>query len=162
MKKGIYLVILIFTLTGCRYFNVSPVDGIITKNLKDRPNQQEMVGVWEIDQTSYNLFQEKGYEKKKVELKLNNNGTFELINLPNFVDEFTPSSKKYANKEGTWKIKKDINEKYWVLSLNFNISDTFPNGMFTSYDLYLQKNKIIIWNFIGDPDSGERFLYEKQ
>ena len=46
--------------------------------------------------------------------------------------------------------------------MRFDKSNLYQNGMLTSYDLYLQNDGIIIWNFIGDPDSGERFLYEKK
>jgi hypothetical protein len=161
MKRIFYLLI-VLTLTSCRYFNVSPANGITTKNLTKKPTQPEMIGIWEVDKFSYELNEEKGYEKKKIELNLKENGTFEITNLPNYINVFDKTTERFVNTNGIWKIEKDFKEKYWVLKMNFNKSNLYERGMTTWYDLYLQEDGIIIWNFIGDPDSGERFLYKKQ
>jgi len=108
------------------------------------------------------LIQQKGYEKKKIELNLKENGTFKITNLPNFINVFDQTTDKYVNTDGTWEIEKDFKGKRWVLNMSFNKSNLYENGMSTSYDLYLQDDGIIIWYFIGDPDSGERFLYKKK
>ncbi len=131
-------------------------------NLTKKPTQSEMIGIWEVDKFSYDLIKEKGYEKKKIELKLKSDGTFEIYNLPNFINVFDQTKEKYVNTNGSWEIKKDFKEENWVLNMSFNKSNLYENGMSTSYDLYLQDNKIIIWTFIGDPDSGERFLFTKK
>ncbi|GGZ94569.1 hypothetical protein [Algibacter mikhailovii] len=161
MKRIFYLLI-VLTLTSCRYFNVSPVNGITTKNLTEKPTQSEMIGIWEVDKFSYELNEEKGYEKKKIELNLKENGTFEITDLPNYINVFDKTTERFVNTNGKWKIEKDFKQKYWVLKMNFNESSLYEKGMTTWYDLYLQEDGIIIWNFIGDPDSGERFLYKKQ
>lgn len=161
MKK-ITLLIILLAFTNCRYFNVSPVNGITTKNLTKKPTQEEMIGIWEVDKFSYDLIEQKKYERKKIELKLNSNGTFEITNLPNFVNVFDKTTEKYINTIGTWKIGKDFKEDNWVLNMSFEKSNLYENGMSISYDLYLQDEAIIIWEFIGDPDSGERFLYRKK
>ena len=160
--KNITFLIILLTLTSCRYFNVSPVNGITTKNLTEKPSQIEMTGIWEVDKFSYDLISEKGYERKKVELNLKENGTFEITNLPNFINVFDQTTEEYVNTNGSWEIGKDSKGEKWVLNMSFNKSNLYENGMYTSYDLYLQDGGIIIWNFIGDPDSGERFLYKKR
>ncbi|WP_156879240.1 hypothetical protein [Salinimicrobium xinjiangense] len=161
MKRITFLIILLI-LTGCRYFNVSPVNGLTIKNLTEKPTQKEIVGLWEVDKISYDLIEEKGYEKKEIELNLKSNGTFEITNLPNFINVFDQTSEKYVDTDGTWQIGKDSKEENWVLHMRFNDSNLYENGMSTSYDLFLEEEGIIIWDFIGDPDSGERFLYRKK
>jgi hypothetical protein len=161
MKK-ITLLIILLALTSCRYFNVSPVNGITTNNLTKEPTQFEIIGNWEVDKFSYDLIEEKGYQKKKIELKLKSDGTFEISSLPNFINVFDQAKEKYVNTNGTWEIGKDFKEENWVLNMSFDKSNLYENGMSTSYDLYLQDGKIIIWTFIGDPDSGERFLFTKK
>lgn len=161
MKKLVYIYILL-NFTNCRYFNISPVDGITTKNLTEKPTLKEIVGSWEVDGFSYKLNEDKGYERKNIILHLNENETFEIINLPNYIYNINSTKEKFINTNGTWDIVKDYNNRNWCLKLNFNKSLWFENGMSTLYDLYLQNNKLIIWNFIGDPDVGERFLYKKQ
>jgi len=141
---------------------VSPVNGITTKNLTEKPTQRDMIGIWEVDNFSYDLIEEQGYEKKKVELDLKSDGAFEISNLPNFINVFDQTSEKYVNTGGTWRIGKNFKGERWVLHMSFDKSNLYESGMSTSYDLYLQKDGIIIWTFIGDPDSGERFLFKKQ
>lgn len=161
MKK-ITLLFIILTLASCRYFNVSPVNGITTNNLTKKPSQLEMIGIWEVDKFSYDLIEKKGFVTKKIELKLKSNGTFEISNLPNFINEFDQTKEKYINTTGTWEIRKDSNKEYWILNMFFDKSNFYENGISTYYDLYLQDDNIIIWTFIGDPDSGERFLFTKK
>lgn len=161
MKRNLYLII-ILNLASCRYFNVSPVNGITIKNLTEKPTPTEMIGIWEVDKFSYELNDKKGYERKKIELNLKENGTFEISNLPNYINVFDQTQEKFVNTSGTWKIGKDYKGEKWVLNISFDKSNLYENGMSTSYDLYVQGDEIIIWDFIGDPDSGERFLYKKK
>ena len=161
MKRILYLLI-VLTLASCRYINVSPVNGITTKNLTKKPTQTEMTGIWEVDKFSYDLNEENGFERKKIELNLNKNGTFEITNLPNYINVFDQTDEKFVSTSGKWEIGKDFKGEKWVLNMRFDKSNLYENGMSTSYDLYLQNDGIIIWYFIGDPDSGERFLYRKK
>ena len=138
--KEIALLIILLTFTNCRYFNVSPVNGITTKNLTEKPTQEEMIGVWELDKFSYDLIEQKKYEKKKVELKLNSNGTFEITNLPNFVNVFDETTEKNINTIGTWKIGKDFKEENWVL----NMSDIFIQPFDGIVASNLQINNLVI------------------
>ena len=161
MKRILYLLI-VLSLTSCRYFNASPVNGITTKYLTEKPTQSQMIGIWEADKFSYELNEQKEYEKEKIELNLKENGTFEITNLPNYINVFDQTKERFVHTNGTWEIGKVFKGEKWVLNMRFEKSNLYENGMLTSYDLYLQNEGIIIWNFIGDPDSGERFLYEKK
>ncbi len=162
MKKIIFLLI-VLSFSSCRYFNVSPVNGITTKDLTEEPLSKDFIGSWEVDKFSYDLIRENGYDLKKVKLDIKNNGSFEAINFPDFIDVFSENiSKKNINTKGMWKIKKDFNEEKWGLQLDFEKSDLYKDGLSISYDLYIQEDKLILWSFIGDPDSGERFLFQKE
>jgi hypothetical protein len=161
MKNCLYL-ILISCLLGCRYFNVSPVNGISLKNVPEKPNDNDLIGTWEVDKTTYDLVEKKGYKNpRKIELKLNNDKTFEAKNFPDFAMVFDSRVLKAHQLKGKWNVAKDFEETYFVLELSFDKIEDSVGGFSTSYDLYLQDSKLIIWDFIGDPDSGERFLFEK-
>ena len=54
MNKILFLII-ILTFTSCRYFNVSPVNGITTKNLSEKPKTEELTGKWKLDKFIYEL-----------------------------------------------------------------------------------------------------------
>ena len=93
---------------------------------------------------------------------MKSNGTFEITNLPNFINEFYKTEKGILNTNGKWKVGKDFEGKKWVLELEYTKSSLFEKGMSIEHELFEQNNKIIIWKFIGDPDSGERFLFKKK
>lgn len=161
MRKVLYLLILL-NILSCRYFNVSPVNGITIKDLIEKPSKSEMIGIWEVDEFSYQLNEQKGFEIKKIELDLKENGTFKITNLPSYINPFDQSIEKYVTTGGTWSIVNDYEGENWVLKMSYDKSSLYRNGMSTTCSLYLKDDKIIIWEFIGDPDSGERFLYKKK
>ena len=66
MKKILALLILVLCIFSCRYFNVSPVNGITTKNLTEKPLPKDFSGKWRLDKYSYDLLIKKGYEYKNV------------------------------------------------------------------------------------------------
>ena len=158
MNKILCLIIIV-TFSSCRYFNVSPVDGITTKNLTEKPLSEEFIGSWKIDKYSYELIEKKEYKQKNVKLIIKNDGSFAAKNFPDFVNVFSENKmNEYINANGTWKIGKDFKGEKWTLSLDFNKSEYFS----TEFELYRQDEKLILWYFVGDPDSGERLLFEKE
>lgn len=162
MKRFLFI-IPILILSGCRYFNVSPVDGITYKNLSEKPDIDQIAGVWEVDKFSYDLARVNGYDNIKIELKINKDNTFEAQNFPDFITVFKEEKEhKLYNLKGKWKIEKDYKGELWILNLRFEDSELYKGRISISYDLYLKDDKLIIWSFIGDPDSGERFLFEKK
>ncbi|CAM3930514.1 Lipocalin-like domain-containing protein [Flavobacterium branchiophilum] len=162
MKKLLF-VIVILSITSCRYFNVSPVNGITTKNLTEKPVERDFIGTWEIDKYSYALINKMEYENRKVELSLNSNGEFETTNLPNFVEVFRENKNKdFINKKGTWKIGKDFEDENWILFLNFENSLKKEDAFGIEFELFMEEEKLILWHFVGDPDSGERLLFRKK
>ncbi len=161
MKNVIYFFIFL-TLSNCRYFNVSPVNGITFKDLTEKPKESEFIGNWSLDEFSYDAIQNKGFENKKVRLKFNKDKTFEVQNFPNIFD--FDENNKIIKSKGIWKISKNFEGKNWVLNMEFGKTEDFisSNGISTDFELYLQNGKLIIWYFIGDPDSGNRFLFTKE
>ncbi|UPT69605.1 MAG: hypothetical protein M0D53_10535 [Flavobacterium sp. JAD_PAG50586_2] len=73
-----------------------------------------------------------------------------------------PKTKGYINAKGNWKIAKDFEGTKWVLQLNFEKDDISKDGFLMEFDLYFEREKLILWYFVGDPDSGERLLFEKE
>jgi hypothetical protein len=162
MNKVIFLII-ILTHTSCRYFNVSPVNGITTKVLTEKPKTEEFIGKWKLDKFSYDLINQNGYESKSIELNIKSDGSFEAKNFPNFIDAFAESkNKEYINAKGNWEIGKDFSDENWVLELYFEKSNLYRDNFAMEFELYEEKEKMILWFFVGDPDSGERLLFRKE
>lgn len=162
MKKLLILII-ILSLNSCRYFNVSPVNGISTKNLTEQPKKLDFVGTWEIDKFSYETINEMGYNFKKTELNFKLNGKVEAKNLPSFIKTFSENkTKDFLNMQGTWNIGKDFDDEKWILFLDFKNSKSKEQNFGTEFELFKENEKLILWYFIGDPDSGERLLFKKK
>lgn len=162
MKKLIYLLI-VFSQFGCRYFNTSPVDGVLIKHVKEEPSLDDVIGEWEVDNISYNLVKNNGYEEAEIRLVFNKDGTFEAFNYPSFMNVFKKiEERKLYNLKGKWNLIEDQKNENWKLNIVFDSNDLYERVYSDTYDLFLKKGKLIIWFFIGDPDSGEYFLFEKK
>lgn len=105
MKRIIVFLIIILFFSNCRYFNVSPVNGITIKNLTVKPLSKDFIGRWKIDEYSYELISREGSEFKNIELSINNDGSFEAKNFPNFVDVFSKKKRVSECKRNlaSWK-----------------------------------------------------------
>lgn len=160
IRTSIYF-ILIFGFLSCRY--IGPADGIFTKNVEIKPETKALEGVWEVDQQSYDLVREQySLNGKKIKLLVFPNGTFNIENLPDFInDGFGKSiNNRFHNVSGNWNLEQV--ENHWKLAMNYNASELYPQGCWTLYDLFMQKNDLMIWVWIGDPDSGNRLLFKKE
>ena len=162
MKKGTaYILFVLITLvTSCRY--IGHIDGIFTKNLSSEPQKTALAGTWEIDKQSYDLIKEQ-YDLKghKVRLHIYQNGTFVAENLPDFInDGFGKSvNKRFYDARGKWDIDKI--EDFWCLSICFMPGELNKVKTFTTFELLINNDKLIIWVSIGDPDEGNRLLFQK-
>lgn len=161
MKKFILLLIII-CFSSCRYFNVSPANGITTKNVTEKPELNELVGDWQVDSISSTMLVEKGYKEKNIQLKLNANGSFQATHLPDFINVFGGSEKTFFNAKGLWEIVQNDNQENWVVQLNFAANKENRNGFATEFELYRHNDQLILWYFVGDPDLRERLLFEKK
>ena len=142
---------------------LGPIDRKSTKNISEKPAEQELSGEWEVDNFSYNLIKEQyDLKARKVELILRKDGKFEAINFPDFVaDGFGKTiNRKFVNATGEWTT--ELDKGIWVLNMRFDKGELFQSGMDMSYDLYEKDSELVIWTFIGDPDQGDRLMFKKR
>jgi hypothetical protein len=160
MKYSIILAILL--IASCSLNGLSPIDDSVMKEIKTQPNDSIFIGTWKLDSMSYALIKEKyKYKDEQVELTLNANKTFELKNAPDFItDGFgEPINGAFLNSKGTWKTTQKNN--HWEMQMDFEPGDLYQVSMTTWYMIYERDSNIVITHFIGDGDSGDRFLYYK-
>jgi hypothetical protein len=162
VKKILILLVLIVLTSGCYFFGAGPVINDNFKNVTEKPNEKQLFGNWEIDKFSYRVFKNYKYPARKVTLRLFENGSFLLENCPKFVNILDNGKDKiFSNVNGKWKLAKDFQNRFWVISMDFPKSDIYNLETNIDYELYIKNGKIIIWTAIGDPDSGDRFLFDK-
>jgi hypothetical protein len=112
---------------------------------KTRPSRESLIGLWAIDDFSRERMQEDGaYVLSDHTLTLYENGTFELVNMPDWWLSFEDESNgTFHSGKGTWEIDKW--QASWVVWLRFPTFPNYPDGLSTSLT-------------IGDWD-GERIIY---
>ncbi|AXT18464.1 hypothetical protein D7030_07575 [Flavobacteriaceae bacterium AU392] len=159
IKLILLTIALLLFIISCN-FPISP-NGSVSSKLKkiyDKPKIEDLAGTWEVDSFSYEFIKES-YDigNKKVELTLNENGTFIVKNVPDFNDLNKENKNKLFEVEGKWKLN-NYKNKEWNLYINSKKN----YGLTSVFYLYIKEGELIIWDFIGDPDSGNRLLFTKK
>ena len=161
MKK-LTLLFLIYFIYSCNFFG--PIDEDKLKQTNSiEVVENDLKGEWKIDKFSYDLIHKKGtYAKDSLLLILDKDKKFIFKNLPDFFSPFNLNSKKFSNSDesGNWKIVK-INNNYEIQFI-FKKSNLFKSIFISNFKLVKFKNNNSLLYFIGDPDSGERFLFIKK
>ena len=158
------LMILVCALTwisGCQY---DPYSGDYTRS---KPLQSEVAGTYVLYTQTLNstpvdkLVASNGSKPTQHKLILRSDGTFSMINMPVWADDWSIS--KFSSGYGKWKIQivgevdeGNYTDKFWgieFISKNIWIATPALMGETPPYD--------IIWGY-GDPDGGNVMIYEKQ
>ena len=157
-----FLCILALLLAGCGG-GLWPIDETVMQPLSVEPSSMNIIWTWEVDNFSYTLIKEQYHiQDKKVALVINEDSTFEAINFPDFVtDSFGQSiNNKLLNATGRWKVEQEDATR--VLNMEFTKGELYTWGAETSYALYSKDSQLVILDFIGDPDQGDRLLFIKR
>ena len=154
---NIKVIIILMFAYSCQ--SRGPVDNSKLQKVIEKPTKSKLTGAWEVDSFSYD-FISKAYDmnNNRIILTLNNDNTFEVINMP-FYDHFgTPKSKELSDVTGLWELKQSF-KKNWELKLKF-VDGEKQNSL--SFILFNKLNKDLrLWYYIGDPDSGNRLMFTK-
>jgi hypothetical protein len=157
MKKNTILIFLL-TLTSCWANPLGIIDKSVFKPITDKPGVEVLSGTYELDSLSYEFINSLNkFEKEPVTLNISINGHLRINNMPNaLLIPIEANEWKRTDYEGTWRLSKDYQDTTeYVIEVNLDkLSTTFYLANF--------KNEIVIWNFVGDPDSGNRFLFKKK
>lgn len=158
MKK-IKWVLLMALSISCNFFG--PVDSSTMKQIELKPNEDQIIGNWFLDEFSFRFLENTELSRvKKTNLIIDNKGRFEMINFPRIRDLNLTKDSINLSFQGEWYLQKSFNDKFWELKLKFQLSKNENRSMI--FKLYDSKNDgLIFWKFIGDPDTGNRLLFKK-
>lgn len=102
----------------------------------------------------------------KTIIKYNANNTFEFKYFP-YHDDFFSTKYKIVNASGTWEMKMD--QGHWVIPMNFNSIINSLNGQklktfanYNGFSIRNNKSPYEIYIVVGDPDSWEGIILEKE
>ncbi|MES2308383.1 MAG: hypothetical protein V4507_05940 [Verrucomicrobiota bacterium] len=125
---------------------------------RSKPQESDLIGLWvPTPNTLKDMEKTGGYVISKHEILLKEDGTFSMINMPDWWrDGFGDSKKGFESSEGRWELTQTQDwTKIWDITLHFS-------GYGTSVKLLGQKPPYRIHIYVGDPDSGHVMLFEKK
>lgn len=149
----IVFIVIIFFFVGCSRKRPSP-----NRYLNRNVSNSELTGIWKVSDSTLKNLKKEGYKKyvnkDDHQLILKNDMTCEISAfsyIPNFP---TPQDEKqyYINKQhGIWKIIRT--KEFSGENNNKDIQMVeIENGFGIRFFLAEIDKKLILWNYIGDPD----------
>ena len=127
---------------------------------RNKPNQADVLGTWvPTAATIKDLRERGGYAVSKHQLILRDDGTFAMVNMPDWwLDGVGQSRKSFESGSGKWRFYQDHDPwTVWAVELEFS-KFVIPNAI----HLQRQKPPYLIHITVGDPDSGHYMLFEKE
>ena len=150
-----FLAVVVFS--GC--FNNPPINPAELNFTWRQPNRADLVGTWvPTSATLEDMRDRGGYPISKHELVLLDDGSFSMLNMPDWwSDGFGRSRKGFESGSGTWSISQ---QGSWCVYLVFK-SPITRSGYGVSLNLRRQKPPYLIHIFLGDPDEWQAILFER-
>jgi hypothetical protein len=127
---------------------------------RTEPDPADLAGVYKPTESAWRLIiGEGGYERQDTKVTLADSGVFTMTWMPDWwIDPFGKPSGGYHSGTGTWSVVP--HQTWWDLELTFDSPDP-PLGM-SSRPLAGEAPSYRIWFYVGDPDSGDVMVFERQ
>ena len=103
---------------------------------------------------------EGGYEISTHTLTFRDDGTFELVNMPDWWRLRGRSTGGFISSAGTWEVKEYSGG--WEIYVHFASLPDYPDGLYTVFDIGGREPPYYIWMYAGDPDAGRVMVFERQ
>ena len=124
-------------------------------------SEEDIVGTWTLDSASLELMEEEGgYEISTHTLTFSDDGTFELVNMPDWCGPGGPETGGFYSSPGTWELWEYSGE--CGIFVHFASVPEFPDGVYTQFNIGGKEPPYYIWMWAGDPDAARVMAFEKQ
>jgi len=124
-------------------------------------SKEDIVGTWVLDSASLQLMEEAGgYEISTHTLTFRDDGTFELVNMPDWSGPGHTEAGGFYSSSGTWEVTDRSGE--WEVFVHFVWAPDFPDGVYTQFNIGGEEPPYYIWMWAGDPDAGMVMVFEKE
>ena len=157
ISKICFFLLLALFSSGCMNTGIEWSELSFTRN---KPNQSDLLGSWVPTAATIKELRERGgYIVSKHELIFRADGTFAMVNMPDWWKDGVGQSRgSFESGSGRWRFYKDHNPwTVWAVELDFP-RFVIPNAI----HLQGQKPPYLIHITVGDPDSGHYMLFEKE
>jgi hypothetical protein len=124
-------------------------------------SEEDILGTWTLDSASLERMEDEGgYEISTHTLTFRDDGTFDLLNMPDWCGPGGGPAGGFYSTSGTWKLTGYEGE--WQIFVHFDSVPEFPDGVYTQFAIGGQEPPYYIWMYAGDPDAGRVMVFEKQ
>ena len=123
--------------------------------------EEDIVGTWTLDAQSLQLMEEAGrYEVSTHTLTFRDDGTFDLVNMPDWSGPGGTEPGGFYSSSGTWEVTDRSGE--WEIFVHLDSVPEFPDGVYTQFNIGGREPPYYIWMWAGDPDAGMVMVFERQ
>lgn len=124
-------------------------------------SEEDIVGTWTLDSASLQRMEEEGgYDISTHTLTFRDDGTFELVNMPDWCGFGGTPTGDFYSSSGTWEIKEYSGE--WEVFVHFASLPYYEDGLYTQFNIGGGEPPYYIWMYAGDPDAGMVMVFERQ
>jgi hypothetical protein len=127
---------------------------------RGRPAEEDIEGVWVLDQPSLERIQHEGYHIDSPPIfELNSDGTFAADSIPDFSHDTLRW--EFDSGAGTWEVARDIVNREWAIELHYTMVNGQAADLVTYLDLlgHGSPYSIAIW---VDYDAGDALVFGRQ
>ena len=161
IKNSIALYSILLSICSCTLIPCISDAGL--NYVKENPKPDFIVGTYKFDDWTLNKTQ--GFRNSQdARLIINENGTFELINIPKGTIDINTlyySDSKRINARGTWRTYFREGETAKIfMNFKFNLTKVNIEDFETTWGIYEEDGRAVVFISVGDPDecAAVRFL----
>ena len=126
-----------------------------------KPDQADITGVWQVSADSLDAMRREGhYTISTHTLTFKEDGTVEMVRMPDWWLQFGISSRGFISGMGIWEIVE--HQGRWKLRVQFTELSVEPGGLTTYFYIGGKEPPYQIYDFIGDPDDRFTIVFEKR
>ena len=125
-----------------------------------KPDEADLIGTWTLTRLSLDkMRRDGGYEITTHSLTLDEDGTFELVNMPDWWGNGR-SSQGFLSGSGSWRLAQSL-DRFWGVSLEFDQLNGAAIRSATHLNIAREGPGYVLYVYIGNPDSGNAMVFEK-
>jgi len=123
-------------------------------------SSEVIIGEWVPTTKSIEIMQDEGgYKISTHKWIFSDDGSFEMVNMPDWLIDWEPNQQFYSGK-GKWSFSSD--ECSWRINLSFAPFENYPDGLGTSIFFGGKSPNYYLYDYyLGGADSGNVMYFEK-
>lgn len=156
-----YLVLVLISAVCWRAFGGFPTPDERLFTPIQPVSDEDIIGTWALDSASLERMEDEGgYQISTHTLTFRDDGTFELVNMPDWCGFGGIPTGGFYSSSGTWEITEYSGGR--EIFVHFASLPHYEDGLYTVFNIGGREPPYYIWMYAGDPDAGRVMVFERQ